>query len=163
MDDAAGNRADDDVRPGEIDAFETATRDLVGLALRSVQDLDVSLSQYRLLLTIHELGPSSSSACAAALGVVGSSITRLADRLRASGHLVRGTDPDNRSIVTLHLTDAGRDVVRNVNERRRRDLHTALTQLNPDARAACAAALQHLHATMAPGTSSDELRRRLPL
>lgn len=163
MDEPAGSRTDD-VPPGEVDAFETATRDLVGLALRSVHDLDVTLSQYRLLLTLHDLGPSSSSACAAALGVVGSSITRLADRLLASGHLVRGTHPDNRSMVTLHLTDAGRQVVDEVNDNRRRELRRALAHLDPEVRAACTSALRQLHAPLTAGIAdSDELRRHLPL
>lgn len=162
MDDAAGNQIAD-VQPGEIEAFETATRDLVGLALRSVSDLDVSLSQYRLLLTLHEFGPSSSSACAKALGVVGSSITRLADRLHASGHLVRGADPDNRTVVTLNLTDAGRDVVQSVNEHRRRELRQALAHLAPEVRAACADSLRRLHAPLTANAASDDLRRHLPL
>ena len=129
----------------ELLAFEKATRDLVGLALRSVQDLEVSLPQYRLLLLLDDLGTASSTQCADALGVAGSSVTRLADRLDASGHLMRGDDPDNRSIVTLELTDAGRRLVREVTSRRRRELGRALDRLEPGKRAACAAVLAQLH------------------
>ena len=88
----------------ELSAFEVATRDLVGVALSSVEQIEVSLSQYRLLLVLQSLGRASSTQCAEALGVAGSSVTRLADRLHASGHLLRGVDPDNRSAVTLELT-----------------------------------------------------------
>ena len=91
----------------ELVAFEVATRDLVGLALRSIEHLEMSRLQFRLLRVLHEVGRSSSTECAQALGVVGSSVTRLADRLHASGHLVRGADPGNRSVVTLELTDSG--------------------------------------------------------
>jgi DNA-binding MarR family transcriptional regulator len=131
----------------ELLAFEVATRDLVGLALRSVENLEVSLPQYRLLLVLDGLGRSRSTQCAEALGVVASSVTRLADRLHASGHLVRGVDPDNRSVVMLELTDAGRRVVRHVATRRRRQLRQALDRLDPKERAACAAALHALHGT----------------
>jgi DNA-binding MarR family transcriptional regulator len=132
--------------PGdELVAFEVATRDLVGLALRSVDRLEVSLPQFRLLLALQELGRATSTQCAQALNVAGSSVTRLADRLHASGHLVRGADEANRSIVTLELTDAGRKVVRQVSTRRRRELRRALDRLDPDERAACAAALRSLH------------------
>ncbi len=130
-------------------AFEVATRDLVGVALRSVESLEVSLPQFRLLLVLHELGRSSSTRCAQALGIVGSSVTRLADRLDASGHLVRGADPDNRSVVTLELTDAGARVVRQVSTRRRRELSRALDRLDPAERATCAAALSKLHESLA--------------
>jgi DNA-binding MarR family transcriptional regulator len=146
----------------ELIAFEVATRDLVGLALRSVEQLEVTLSQFRLLLVLDELGRSSSTRCAQALGVVGSSVTRLADRLHASGHLVRGADPDNRSIVTLELTDAGRRVVRQVQDRRRRELRRALDGLDPAARAVCTAALEELHHALG-GAESDEPHHGLPL
>jgi DNA-binding MarR family transcriptional regulator len=129
----------------ELVAFEAATRDLVGLAMRSIESLEVSLSQFRLLLVLHEQGRSTSTQCAQALGVVGSSVTRLADRLHASGHLTRGADPGNRSVVTLELTDAGRAVVRQVTSRRRRALRRVLDRLRPEDRAACAAALGTLH------------------
>ena len=140
-------------------AFEAAARDLVGLALRSVENLEVSLSQFRLLLVLREQGPLSSTQCAQALGVVGSSVTRLADRLHASGHLLRGTDPGNRSVVVLELTDAGRRVVRLVTTRRRRELRRVLDQLDPAQRASCAAALAKVHELL----DAEEPHDRLPL
>ena len=151
------------VSADEVDDFETATRDLVGLALRSVDHVDMSLPQFRLLLTLHEIGPASSTDCARALGVVGSSITRLADRLHTSGHLFRGSDPSHRSIVRLELTDTGRKVVRQVNDRRRTELAAALSHLTPEARADCAQALRDLHSVLSEEGKNDDLRRHLPL
>lgn len=130
---------------GELVAFEVATGDLVGIALRSVEQVDVSLPQFRLLLVLAQAGRSTSSDCAKALGVVGSSVTRLADRLHARGYLVRGGDPANRSVVTLELTDQGRDVVRQVTAYRRRELRRALDRIDPVERAACATVLRTLH------------------
>lgn len=129
----------------ELATFEVATRDLVGVALASIEDLDVSLPQLRLLVVLEELGRSSSTRCARALGVAGSSVTRMVERLHSAGLLDRGTDPDNRSVVTLELTDAGRRVVRQVRSRRRRRLGEILDRLEPDERATCAAALEKLH------------------
>lgn len=129
----------------ELVAFEVATRDLVGVALRSVEQAEVSLPQFRLLLVLQELGRSTSTECAKALGVVGSSVTRLADRLHNSGHLVRGADPSNRSVVTLELTAQGRKLVRQVTARRRRELSRMLNGIDPAERAICAAVLGTLH------------------
>lgn len=137
--------------PQELAAFEDATRDLVGVALRSVERLEVSLPQFRLLNVLAELGRSSSVACAHALGVAGSSVTRLADRLAAAGYLVRGADPGNRSVVTLELTAKGARLVRRIAERRRRELGQALDQLDPADRSACAEILRRLHALLAEG------------
>lgn len=148
--------------PDELRAFEDATRDLVGVALRSIEQSDVSLPQFRLLLVLHERGRSTSTHCAHELGVVGSSVTRLADRLHASGHLRRGTAADNRSTVTLELTEEGRRVVRAVTARRRRELKRLLDGLDPADRAGCAATLSALH-HLADGDGADRAHDRLPL
>jgi DNA-binding MarR family transcriptional regulator len=133
----------------ELAAFEVATRDLVGLALRSLDQLEVSLPQFRLLLALQDLGRSSSVQVAQALGVVGSSVTRAADRLTVSGHVRRGADAANRSIVTLELTDAGRELVARVTESRRGELREVLDRLDPDERAACAHGLRRVHRELA--------------
>lgn len=130
----------------ELVAFEVATGDLVGIALRSVEQVGVSLAQFRLLLVLAQSGRSTSSGCAKALGVVGSSVTRLGDRLAARGYLVRGGAPANRSVVTLELTDQGREVVRRVTAYRRRELRRLLDRIDPTERAACASVLRDLHA-----------------
>lgn len=129
----------------ELAAIQLATSDLVGVALRSVEDLEVSLPQFRLLRVLDDLGEASATKCAQVLGVGGSSVTRLVDRLDASGHLVRRPDAANRSAVVLALTDAGRRLVKKVETRRRRELKKALDRLSPDERAQCIAALERLH------------------
>lgn len=146
--------------PADLEAFETATRDLVGLALRSVASLEVSLPQYRLLLVLHERGRSSSVQVAQTLGIVGSSVTRLADRLRDSGHLKRGADPANRSIVTLELTAKGRRLVTRVRTRRRAELRRVLDQMDPQERSICAAGLRSVHEGLDNG---NELEQSLSL
>jgi DNA-binding MarR family transcriptional regulator len=146
----------------ELVAFEVAARDLVGLALRSVEHQGVSLPQFRLLLVLDELGRTSSSRCAHTLGVAASSVTRVADRLHASGHLERRVDPSNRSVVTLELTDSGRRVVQEVTTHRRRELAAVLDRLDAADRSACAAVLRTLHELLAPA-GTDDTRDRLPL
>lgn len=146
----------------ELTAFEVAARDLVGLALRSVEEVDVSLPQFRLLAVLQQRGRSTSTECAKALGVVGSTVTRLADRLHASGHLVRGSDPSNRSVVTLELTASGRKLVRQVTARRRRELARVLDHIDPAERAACAAVLRTLHERFADSQAGAR-RNSVPL
>lgn len=146
----------------ELAAFEDATRDFAGLALRSIEHVEVSLSQFRLLQVLSELGRSTSTQCARALGVVGSSVTRLADRLDASGHLVRGADPANRSLVILELTDSGHRVVRQVITLRRREFSQVLDRLDPAERAMCAAVLQKLHHLLDTAETEDP-RGQVPM
>ncbi len=133
----------------EVAAVELVTRDLVGVALRSVEDLEVSLPQLRLLRLLYEAGELGATRCAQELGIAASSVTRLADRLAASGHLARETDPGNRSAVVLSLTEAGRTLVREVAERRRGLLGDALDRLDPGLRSRCVEALEVLHDVLA--------------
>lgn len=143
----------------ELQAFAQLTNDLVGVALRSVDDVEVSLPQFRLLLVLQQSGRSTSTQCAKALGVVGSSVTRLADRLHKAGYLVRGSDPSNRSVVTLELTARGRKLVRQVTTHRRRELSRVLDHIDPAERAACAAVLRTLHERF----TDDDRHNSIPL
>ncbi|WP_190823538.1 MarR family winged helix-turn-helix transcriptional regulator [Saccharopolyspora pogona] len=114
-----------------IDAFEAATRMLVGLATRSLAGETVTLPQFRLLAALADRGPLPSTRAAAALGLNASSVTRLGDRLELVGLLSRTREPDNRSVVTLALTAAGDELVHRVLASRRETLSRLLGQLDP--------------------------------
>lgn len=129
----------------EIAAFTAASRDLVGVALRSIAPEDLTVPQFRLLLVLHEKGTASSSNVARALGLAPSSVTRMADRLVEAGQVARGASPEHRGVVTLSLTTAGNAVVDRVLERRRTELAAVLDCLSPELRAACAEGLRAVH------------------
>jgi DNA-binding MarR family transcriptional regulator len=127
---------------GDVAALELMTRALVGLTMRSLDVLEgaVTVPQFRLLLVLDELGQVPSSRLAAKLGTLASSVTRLADRLETSGLLVRGHVPGNRSIVTVEVTPAGRDLVARVVARRHLLLAEVLDRMTPAERASAARA-----------------------
>ncbi|WP_200886623.1 MarR family winged helix-turn-helix transcriptional regulator [Phaeacidiphilus oryzae] len=135
----------------QVQVFQQATRDLIGIALRSLEEAGdgVPLSQMRLLLALWDLGRCPSSQVAAALGLAASSVTRLADRLAASGLLERGSLPDSRRVVTLELTALGREQVARVLEWREQELKRVLGALSPQQRAATADGLRCLHRAVA--------------
>ncbi|GAA1246007.1 MarR family winged helix-turn-helix transcriptional regulator [Kitasatospora nipponensis] len=141
----------------EIDAFQTAARDLIGVALRSLDVLagEVSLPQFRMLLVLRELGRCPSSHAAQALGLGPSSVTRLADRLHASGHLARGTDAHHRGVVTLELTALGSRLVDEVLDWRHHEFARILARLEPAERAATAAGLRAFHQVVGDGYAAD--------
>lgn len=149
-----GRSASEDQPPGPpepaaeaVEVLQAATRVLAGLALRSVDaslDGAVSLPQLRLLAVLADLGPARSGQIARALGLEASTITRLADRMVAAGHLRRGTDPGHRGAVTLELTDSGQRLVAEVAAWRHRELAHILDRLAPADRAALTTALQLL-------------------
>ena len=127
----------------DVAAFEQLTRALVGITVKSLQALgetEVTVAQFRLLLALDGLGRVPSSALASALGMVASSVTRLVDRLQAAGLVSRGADEHNRSIVTLEVTMAGRDLVTAVLERRHALLAAVLDTMDPQVRDSATAA-----------------------
>ena len=127
-------------------ALQAATRVLAGIALQSVDAVDgaVSLPQLRLLAVLADLGPARSGEVARALGLEASTITRLADRMVAAGHVRRGGDPRHRGVVTLELTASGRSLVAKVAAWRHRELARILGRLSGDERASVTAALRLL-------------------
>ena len=132
--------------PGAAEVLQAATRLLAGVALRSLDVLDaaVTLPQFRLLAVLADLGPVPSGQAARALGLDPSTVTRLADRMVAAGHVTRGTDPRHRGVVTLALTASGRDLVAAASAWRRRELARIMARLTPSQQAAATTALAQL-------------------
>lgn len=128
-----------------VGALQRITRDLLGLAVRSVDDVgEVSLPQMRLLLTIRDEGRVSCSRLAQVLGINASSVTRLADRLVESGHVVR-CQGASRVVVQLELTPHGQKVVDAVLAWRSRELQEVLGRLDAEALRSLTASLDQLH------------------
>ncbi len=120
----------------QVEALQEATRVLVGIALRSLDVLDgvITLPQFRMLAVLGELGCARSARVARALSLDASTVTRLADRLVAAGHVARGSDPRHRSVVTLELTPSGQGLVSVVSGWRQRELSRIVAALPPAAR-----------------------------
>ena len=97
------NEAGPGLGRGAEQVLQAATRVLAGVALRSLDALHsaVTLPQYRLLAVLADLGPVPSGLAARTLGLDPSTVTRLADRMVAAGHVTRGRDPHHRGVVIL--------------------------------------------------------------
>jgi DNA-binding MarR family transcriptional regulator len=128
---------------GAAESLQAATRVLAGVALRSLDALDsaVTLPQFRLLAVLADLGPVPTGKAARTLGLDPSTVTRLADRMVAAGHVTRGTDPQHRGVVTLELTATGRHLVAVSDGWRRQELARIMARLAPRDQEAVTAAL----------------------
>jgi DNA-binding MarR family transcriptional regulator len=140
---AQGQGTGPELSPEVADVLQAATRMLAGVALRSMDALGaaVTLPQFRLLAVLAGLGPVPSGQAAQALGLDPSTITRLADRMVAAGHVARGSDPRHRGVVTLELTPSGRDLVAKADMWRRQELARVMSRLSPAEQAAATMAL----------------------
>nr|BFE59923.1 MarR family transcriptional regulator [Dactylosporangium thailandense] len=110
--------------PEAVEALLTASRALVGIAARSLADIDpdVTLPQYRALVVLAARGPQRVADISAELQVAPSTGTRMCDRLVRKGLARRSRPTSDRRVVRLTLTAAGRRLVQQVTESRREQL-----------------------------------------
>ena len=113
------------------DAFVTASRALISLAVRSIDDspVDITVAQHRVLVLLAARGDLTIGDIADDLGVNPSNATRYCDRLQRLGLVARTRSPQDGRVVHVELTTEGRDVVRDVTERRRAEVEKVLAQM----------------------------------
>ena len=107
-----------------VDALLSASRVMVGLAARSLADLDsdVTLAQYRALVVLASRGPQRGVDISAEVGVNSSTGTRMCERLVRKGLVRRERSDTDRREVRLTLTASGEYLVQEVTRRRRSEL-----------------------------------------
>jgi len=139
-----------------VDALLSASRALVGLAARSLAELDadVTLPQYRTLVVLAARGPQRAAEVAVELGVNPSTGTRMCDRLVRKGLVRRTRTPSDRRAVKLTLTPAGRALVDTVTRRRREELSRVVAAIPVSGHAALVRALRAF--TDATGEPRDD-------
>lgn len=118
---SAPSPAASEVLDDATDVVLMMSRMLIGVAAQSLSATEdrITLVQYRALVTLSTLGPQNVSGLADALGIHGSTATRLCDRLIANGFIDRAASKHNRREVMLALSDKGRALVRAETARRR--------------------------------------------
>ena len=128
------------------EAIILASRAMVGIAVRSLAGAayEVTLPQYRTLVVLSYGGSSRLADLAATLGVSPSTATRMCDRLVRKGLISRSRDELDRREVNLSVTEAGRQVVEDVIERRRVEVREMLRSIPDDARPRLVSSLQLL-------------------
>ena len=109
--------------PNVTDAVLLASRALVGVAARSLADVEdqVTLPQFRALVVLATADRNLAD-LAEALDVHPSSATRLCTRLEAKGLITRTPAEQSRRELLVSLTREGRTIVDAVTRRRRREI-----------------------------------------
>lgn len=129
--------------PDELtDALVTASRALVGIAVRSIQEAapDLTVLQHRVLVLLAAHGSLTIGEVADALGVNASNATRHCDRLERMGLLERRRSEVDRRVVEARVTPQGMQVLGEVTRRRRVAVARVLEGMElPDRRATVAA------------------------
>jgi DNA-binding MarR family transcriptional regulator len=121
------------------DAFITASRALVGMAIRSIDAVaaEVTVAQHRVLVLLGQRGPQTVGDIAVELAVNPSNATRHCDRLNQLGLVSKQRSRSDGRVVEVSLTIDGMRLLEAVTERRRREVNAVLGQMEP-AKAAAA-------------------------
>ncbi len=103
-----------DERSAPRPARATSARAVARLARQlevALADVDLSASQYRMLLFLDEVGAAAASALAGRLDVTRPSVTALVDGLEARGLVTRQPGTTDRRRVEVALSADGQDVL----------------------------------------------------
>lgn len=126
-----------------VTAVLTASRALVGVSARSLAEVEetVTITQFRTLVVLDNLGPINLIALAEELDVNSSTAMRMIDRLLVAGLVTREENPDNRREVLLGLTGEGATLVETVTRKRRAEIAKIVTAMPLERRTELVAAL----------------------
>ncbi|MFJ3078654.1 MarR family winged helix-turn-helix transcriptional regulator [Streptomyces halstedii] len=127
-----------------------------------------STSQLRLMYVVdREDGIRMRTVCER-LASAAPTVTRMCDRLQATGFLERLPSPDNGREITLRLTPTGKRHLQRIREQRDTMLHQAIGSMSPTERRALALGLAGLHRQLNTAhpqehrTPVSELKRSWP-
>jgi DNA-binding MarR family transcriptional regulator len=130
------------------DAFITASRVLVGVAVRSIEAADppVTPTQHRLLVILASRGPQLVGELAGALSINSSNATRHCDRLERKGLIERRPSAHDGRAVQVSISSSGRELLAAVTRTRRGEIARILDALPTETRRATLTALNAFNA-----------------
>ena len=124
----------------ELDAHLIAVWKAVG----RVQRHDLSRTSASVLASLRDGGPQRITALAASEAIAQPTMTTLVGRLERDGLVTRESDPADARAVLVTLTPEGLTRLKRIREARAAAIEARLRELDPDERAALAAALPAL-------------------
>jgi len=113
---------------------------------------EISFSQYRMLSTIHKLGPLSIGKIADLLGSAQSTTSEMVTRLLRSGLITKVRGQHDGRVVTVEVTDQGRKLIEHGRKRIREAYQGLYDRLSPAERDGFSNALKQLNALIGKGT-----------
>ena len=129
------------------DRAAAAVHDLLASFLR-LTPRDMSLTSLSVLSTLNRLGPRRITDLAASEGVAQPSVTALVGSLVQAGYVERRSDPADKRVVMVAITDAGAELVRARRAARVEVFADAVAKLTAEEAATLAAAvpvIERLH------------------
>jgi DNA-binding MarR family transcriptional regulator len=115
----------------------------------------ISSTQLHVLFVLGE-GVMPMSRLADSLGVSLPNVTGIVDRMVERGYVERGRDDEDRRVVTVSATEAGRTAVEEIDMVRRRTIGRVLERLTPDQQRRALRTFTELRAAAEAVTDADQ-------
>lgn len=112
--------------------FRSAMAELRCIGSERLLRLGVSMSQLHVMSMLERHGDMTMSRLADMIDISLSNATGLIDRMEERGFVVRARVPDDRRVVLVTLTDAGRKLLDDIEVLRAETLRIVLDRLEPD-------------------------------
>jgi DNA-binding MarR family transcriptional regulator len=132
--------AEDGDGDDQVDRAATAVVDLLSSFIR-LTPRDMSLTTISALSTLNRTGPRRITDLAATEGVTQPSVTSLVSSLVQAGYVERRSDPADKRVVMVAITDAGSAYLRTRHAARVRILAEAVDKLSAEQEATLSAAI----------------------
>ncbi|MFC9329535.1 MarR family winged helix-turn-helix transcriptional regulator [Kitasatospora sp. NPDC057015] len=116
-----------------LDGLVRSAFQIMGVLTRIGAEHDLSLTQLRVLGILRDRRPRMSD-LAAFLGLDKSTLSGLIDRAERRGLLARGANPDDKRVVDVLITDAGRELIGKLHQEVREALAPATGRLDAQQR-----------------------------
>lgn len=123
---------DEQTRDRIIADFRAAMAELRCIGSEKLVRLGVSMTQLHVMSMLERHGDMPMSRLADMIDVSVSNATGLIDRMEERGYLDRIRVPDDRRVVLVRLSDAGRKLLDDIEMLRTEMLRTVLDRLDPD-------------------------------
>jgi DNA-binding MarR family transcriptional regulator len=119
-----------DIIEGILKLSDRLFRTLLPVVPRMLLQIDVSMSQMKIMLSLFIIGPMRMSDLAADLQVTLATATGLVDHLVEKDIVVRESQADDRRVVLCQLSDSGRQMVSGIWESARNNTRGLLQCLD---------------------------------
>ena len=113
------------------DWIERSTHRSIHAFIRHNRESALSLSQVNTLFWLYHHGPSSVNDLADRLGITKAAVSQLLDHLVSIGFILRSTNPDDRRMKQMALTESGVETVENSMQARHAWIEDLAVSLTP--------------------------------
>ncbi|RMF13365.1 MAG: MarR family transcriptional regulator [Candidatus Dadabacteria bacterium] len=131
--------------------LERAHNAVLAVTQTQIREAGLTTSQFGVLEALYHLGPLCQRALADKILKTGGNLTTVIDNLERNGLVRRERSTQDRRFITVHLTDAGRELIARIFPAHAEDVARAFAPLTATEQTTLASLLKKLGTTLTKG------------